>query len=252
MHSTLLILVLLASVASLGSWLFSQWLSEQRRASALALGLGGTGFLVLLGATAVAIVSTSASWQSWLPGFAATASKSRAVATPVEFADLGSAEQWPATTCIKPLHATGTVPRRWFLDNECERPIVVLLAWCDEAQSICTAGSPQAAWRYESAGLILTSALARPTSRRMPEHDAPITGTYALTEPRDGALRIRYLACYLAEPAIAVLTHDLPTDDAMSSEEFQRTLRTDDCYSRVSSASLAVANSGQPPVVSFH
>jgi hypothetical protein len=80
----------------------------------------------------------------------------------------------------------------------------------------------------------------------MPEHDAPITGTYALAESQDGALRIRYLACYLAEPAIAALTHA-----SMSSEEFQRTLRADDCYSRVSSASQVAARSGQPPVVSF-
>jgi hypothetical protein len=234
-------------VASIGSWLFSQWLSEQRRASALALGLGGTGLLVLLGATAVAVVSTSASWQRWVPGFDTTAPKTDIVTTPVVVADLGAAEQWPATTCIKPLHATGTVPRRWFLDNECERPIVVMLAWCDEARAVCTAGSPQAAWRYESAGLVMTSALARPILRRMPEHEAPITGTYALTEPRDGALRIRYLACYLADPAIAALTHD-----SMSSEEFQRTLRADDCYSRVSSMSQVAALSGQPPVVSFH
>lgn len=246
MYSALLILMLLAMLASLGSWLFSQWLGAQRRASALALGLGGAGLLLLLGATAVAVVSASASWQSWIPGFDATASKTSAVAAPVAVADLGNAAQWPATTCIKPLHATGSVPRRWFLDNECERPVVVMLAWCDEAQSVCTAGSPQAAWRYESAGLVMTSALARPTSRRMPEHDAPITGTYALTEPRDGALRIRYLACYLAEPAIAALTHD-----SMSSEEFQRALRADDCYSRVSSASQAGARSGQPPLVSF-
>lgn len=164
----LVIVVLLALVASLGSWLFSQWLSEQRRTSALALGLGGTGLLVLLGATAVAVVATSSSWQHWVPGFDATASKARAVAPPVAIADLGSPEQWPATTCIKPLRATSTVPRRWFLDNDCERPIVVMLAWCDEAKSICTAGSPQASWRYESTGLIMTSALARPISRRMP------------------------------------------------------------------------------------
>src|SRR5690606_21093025 len=112
------------------------------------------------------------------------------------------------TSCIKPLHATNATPRRWFLDNDCERPIVVMLAWCDEAHSVCTAGSPQAAWRYESAGLIMTSALARPISRRMPEHDAPITGTYALTEPQGGVLRLRYLACYLADPAVAALANE--------------------------------------------
>ena len=247
MYSALLILVLLALVASLGSWLFSQWLSEQRRASALALGLGTTGLLVLLGATAVAVVSTSASWQSWVPGFETAAAKTSTIAAAVPVADLGSVDQWPATTCIKPLHATGSVPRRWFLDNECERPIVVMLAWCDEARSVCTAGSPQAAWRYESAGVVMTSALARPVARRMPEHEAPITGTYALAEPGDGALRIRYLACYLGEPAMAALTHEF-----VGNEEFHCVLRADDCYSRVSSASQIAARSGQPPVVSFH
>lgn len=244
MFTALLILLLLALAASLGSWLFSQWLTEQRRASALSLGLGGMGLVLLLGASAVAIVSTSATWQAWIPGLQ-QALPAAGKAERVAVADLGTAEQWPATTCIKPLRATNTTPRRWFLDNECERPIVVMLAWCD-ARAVCTAGSREAKWQYEASGLVLTSALARPTSRRMPEHDAPIAGTYALAEPRDGALRIRYLACYLGEPAIAALTHE-----SMSSEEFQRTVRADDCYSRVATASQVAARSGQPPVVSF-
>lgn len=246
MNSALLILVLLAIVASLGSWLFNQWFSEQRRASALALGLGGVGMVLLLGVTAAAIISTSASWPSWVPRFGPLESKRETTSAPVAVADLGTAEHWPATTCIKPLHASGSTPRRWFLDNDCERPIVVMLAWCDQAQSVCTAGAPQAAWRYESAGLIMTNALALPTLRRMPEHEAPITGTYALAEPQGGALRIRYLACYLGEEAVAALT-----GDSLAHEEFERTLLADECYSRVSSASRIAARSGQPPVVSF-
>lgn len=246
MNSVLLLLVLLALLASLGSWLFNQWFSEHQRASALALGLGGVGMVLLLGVTAVAIVSTSASWPSWVPRFGEVELKRETTSEPIVVADLGTAEHWPATTCIKPLHASGSVPRRWFLDNDCERPIVVMLAWCDEAQSICTAGAPQATWSYESAGLIMTSALAVPTLRRMPEHDAPITGTFALDEPQGGVLRIRYLACYLGEPAVAALTQE-----SMSSEEFERTLLADECYSRVSSASQVAARSGQPPVVSF-
>jgi hypothetical protein len=244
MYSMLLILVLLVLAASLGSWLFSQWLSEQRRASALTVGIGGMGFVLLLGAAAVAILSTTNNLKIWVPGLGDTAGKVPGVS--VAAADLGNADDWPATTCIKPLHAAATVPRRWFLDNDCQRPIVILLAWCDEARSVCTAGSPKAAWRYESAGIVLISALARPTLRRMPEHDAPITGTYALSEPDTGALRIRYLACYLAEPAVAALSHD-----SGSGEEFHRLLFADDCYARVSSASHSAAASGQPPVVSF-
>ncbi len=245
MFTALLILLLLVLAASLGSWLFNQWLTEQRRASALSLGLGGMGLVLLLGASAIAIVSTSATWQTWLPGMEKSAPKSRR-GEPVVVSDLGTPEQWPATTCIKPLRATNTTPRRWFLDNECEQPIVVMLAWCDSARSVCTAGAREARWQYQGSGLILTSALARPTARRMPEHDVPITGTYALAEPQGGALRIRYLACYLGERGVAALTHD-----SMSSEEFLRTLLADECYSRVATASQAAAQSGQPPVVSF-
>src|SRR5690349_15344150 len=112
MYSTLLILLLLTSVASLGSWLFNQWFSEHRRASALALGTAGMGLVLLLGATAVAIVSLSASWSSSLPWADRAESKRGTKAASVAVADLGSAEQWPATTCIKPLHATSSVPRR--------------------------------------------------------------------------------------------------------------------------------------------
>lgn len=243
MYSVLLILVLLVLAASLGSWLFSQWLSAQRRTSALTIGIGGMGFVLLLGATAVAILSTT-HWKIWVPGMEVKAGKMPAVSVPA--ADLGSATDWPATTCIKPLRAAATAPRRWFLDNDCDRPIVILLAWCDEARSVCTAGSPQAAWRYESAGIVLISALARPTLRRMPEHDAPITGTYAVPEPDKGALRIRYLACYLAEPTVTALSVD-----SVSAEKFHRLLVADNCYARVSSAARSAAASGQPPVVSF-
>lgn len=246
MYSALLILLLLVLAASLGSWLFSQWLSERRRTSALALGIGGMGFVLLLGATAVAILSTAANWQALAPWLERTTQKTVAPAPSVAVANLGSAEHWPATRCIKPVHATAASPRRWFLDNDCERPIVVLLASCDEARAVCAAGAPQAAWRYESNGLIMISALARPISRRMPEHDAPIAGTFTLAEPHDGALRIRYLACYLSEPAAVALAND-----SMSSEEFQNAIRADDCYSRVASASAVAARSGQPPVVSF-
>jgi hypothetical protein len=246
MASALLILVLLALIASLGSWLFSQWSSKQRRASALAVGLGGTGLLILLGATATAVICISLGWRQWLPGFDSAAPKLRTAGPPVAVAALGTAADWPATACIKPLQAPNTVPRRWFLDNDCEQPVVVMLAWCDESRSVCTAGAPQAAWHYEAAGVIMTNPLARPIARRMPEHGAPITGTYALTEPEGSVLRLRYLACYLAEPAAAALA-----DEATGSEEFQHMLRADQCYSRVSSASQAAARSGQPPVLSL-
>jgi hypothetical protein len=49
----------------------------------------------------------------------------------------------------------------------------------------------------------------------------------------------------LSESAAGALLHD-----SMSTEDFQRVLRADECYSRVTSASQAGARSGQPPVIS--
>lgn len=245
MHSALLILALLVLAASLGSWLFNQWLSDQRRVSALALGLGGVGLVLLMGAAAVAILSTAAHWQAFAPRLSDSAHEKSISSASVVVADFGSAEHWPATGCIKPMHASGTTPRRWFLDNECDRAVAMMLAWCDETRTVCTAGAPQAAWRYEPAGLIMTSMMARPIARRMPEHDAPITGTYALEEAEGTSLRVRYLACYLSESVADALMHD-----AMSTDDFHRRLRADDCYSRVSSSSQIGARTGQPPVIS--
>lgn len=244
MGAALLILALLVLAASLGSWLFSQWLSASPRASALNLAIGGVGFVLLIGATAAAILVTSANWPSFVPQFLA-AQPEPGKFTAVAGADFGSAEQWPATTCLKPMHATATTPRRWFIDNDCDRIVAVMLAWCDEATSPCVAGSPQAGWRYEPAGIVMTNAMAKPIARRMPEHDAPIAGTYALIEPDGARLRIRYLACYLSDTAATAVMHETIADDA-----FRQALLADDCYVRVASSSQVGASSGQPPILS--
>lgn len=246
MAATVLILALLVLAASLGSWLFSQWVSAVPRASALSLALGGVGFVLLIGATALAILVTAANWPSFVPEFDSSPREPiKAATAPVAVADFGSAGQWPATTCLTPMHATATTPRRWFIDNDCERIVAVMLAWCDEAKSPCTAGTPQAGWRYEPAGIVMTSVMAKPIARRMPEHDAPIAGTYALTEASDARLRIRYLACYLSDTAATAVMHET-SEDAV----FSRALLADDCYTRVISASQLGARSGQPPIIS--
>lgn len=246
MAATLLILVLLVLAASLGSWLFSQWVSAAPRASALSLAIGGVGFVLLIGATALAILVTSANWPSFVPEFDSSPPKPvETTAVPVVAADFGSAEQWPATTCLTPMHATMATPRRWFIDNDCERIVAVMLAWCDEAKSPCTAGTPEAGWRYEPAGIVMTSAAAKPIARRMPERNAPIAGTYALTEASDARLRIRYLACYLSDTAATAVMHETIAGDVLS-----RALLADDCYARVASASRVGASSGQPPIIS--
>ena len=249
MHTALAILALLVLAASLGSWLFSQWLSASRSGSALTLALGGIGFVLLIGATALAVLGTSSHWKSFLPQLDLSRQEQVAAKTapPPAIADFGSAEQWPATNCLRPLHATASDPQRWFIDNECEQAVAVVLAWCDEAKAVCTAGaSPaQPGWQYQPSGIVMTSLMAKPTARRLPHQVAPIGGTYALTEPAGATLRIRYLACYLSESAASALMQE-----TVSTEEFQRVLLADPCYEDVATGSHAGARSGQPPSIS--
>jgi hypothetical protein len=91
----------------------------------------------------------------------------------------------------------------------------------------------------------MTSAMSKPIARRMPERDAPIAGTYSLIEADGATLRVRYLACYLGEPAMVVLSQD-----SLGTEEFQRALLMDECYARVAAASKIGAQGGQPPIIS--
>ena len=249
MDIALAILALLVLAASLGSWLFSQWLSASRSNSALTLALGGIGFVLLLGAAALAVLTTSASWKSLVPQLdLARQERSAAKTAPaIAMADFGSAKQWPATNCLRPLRVTASQPQRWFIDNECEQTVAVVLDWCDESESVCAAGAVQAtpAWHYQPTGLVMTSVTAKPTARRVPQHDAPIGGTFALAEPHGATLRIRYLACYLSDLAAAALAQD-----TVSAEVFQLELFADPCYARVLSGSQTGARSGQPPTIS--
>jgi D-alanyl-D-alanine dipeptidase len=79
----------------------------------------------------------------------------------------------------------------------------------------------------------------------MPERTEPIAGTYSLTESAGANLRVRYLACYLSEPAAAAVT-----TDSLAIEAFERALLSDECYKRVAASSKMGTISGQPPVLS--
>jgi hypothetical protein len=67
MVSSAVIITLLTIVASLASWLLSQWLARRTRLPALALAAGGVGTTLLLGAVALLMVTTSASWRQLIP-----------------------------------------------------------------------------------------------------------------------------------------------------------------------------------------
>ncbi len=67
MVTSAVIVTLLTIVASLASWLFSQWLARRARVSSLALAVGGVGTVLLIGAVALMIVTASTSWQQLIP-----------------------------------------------------------------------------------------------------------------------------------------------------------------------------------------
>jgi hypothetical protein len=67
MATAVLIITLLTVVASLASWLFSQWLARRARVSGVALAVGGVGTVLLIGAVALVIVTASTSWQRLMP-----------------------------------------------------------------------------------------------------------------------------------------------------------------------------------------
>lgn len=67
MVTSAVIVTLLTIVASLASWLFSQWLARRARVSGLALAVGGVGTVLLIGAVALVIVTASTSWQQLIP-----------------------------------------------------------------------------------------------------------------------------------------------------------------------------------------
>ncbi|HET9445489.1 MAG TPA: hypothetical protein VFO35_04475 [Steroidobacteraceae bacterium] len=67
MATSVVVITLLTIVASLASWLFSQWLARRARISALALAAGGVGSTLLIGAVALVMVTTTTSWRQLIP-----------------------------------------------------------------------------------------------------------------------------------------------------------------------------------------
>jgi hypothetical protein len=67
MGTAVLTITLLTVIASLASWLFSQWLARRARVSGAALAIGGGGTVLLIGAVAIVMVTVSTGWQRLIP-----------------------------------------------------------------------------------------------------------------------------------------------------------------------------------------
>jgi hypothetical protein len=100
MVTSVVIITLLTIVASLASWLFSQWLARRARISGLALAAGGVGTVLLIGAVALVMVTASTSWQRLIP-VVDTWPLIAPASTPKRSAELSTVEPQPAATQVQ-------------------------------------------------------------------------------------------------------------------------------------------------------
>lgn len=259
MLSVALVLVLLAAAASYGSWQVSQWAGMRQHSRATTFVLCG---IVFLTSFALLAVVTATTWwkplaQLWdfsppmsagadLHGKGAT---EFAVSSPVSVAE-PSPQDWPATDCVKAVGVTDDAAGPRFIDNECERPVAVVFAWCERTQAACTANAQiSAGWRYEPAGVLMTGSAQRLSPLRLGDDGPPVAATYVSRRPGEQRARVRYLACYVSAAEVLSLL-DNPSDAstvAASQRHLQSMLSADDCYSRVARLSLAGQRAGKSP-----
>jgi hypothetical protein len=278
MISAALIVVLLAATASFASWLFSQWLGIRRRSTATIVTLGGAGVTLLIGAAAMAILAAPTWWQTFIPAIdpaptllapvaEGTAANRQAAAPPTQTAveDGSSASavdaamksaqlaiqsrNWPATDCVTSTRSSAAAGG-WFIDNECDRVVAVVFAWCQQKNVSCNGNALRTqAWRYEPKGIVMTSALQRPSRQRLGDTGPLVAPTYALNAAGDAQQRIRYLACYVTAPdALEVLAGSrTDTSDAEQQRRLDAALSSDECYERVSQWSRLGQQQGKSP-----
>lgn len=260
MISAALIVVLLAAAASFGSWLFSQWIGIRQRSTLAMLIVGGAGLTLLVGSATLAIIAAPAWWQSFVPTVVVPPSDTSPVAAslPVDVsAPVAShvaivdplATEWPATDCVTSTQSAAA-PGGWFIDNECDRVVAVVFAWCHQVNASCNTNALRTeGWRYEPAGIVMTSSMQRPSRQRLGDDGPLVAATYALSEPGDAHRRIRYFACYVTAPEVLELLSgaDDEASDAQQRSRLQAALKSDECYERVVQWSQSGQRRGNSP-----
>lgn len=252
MISAVFIVVALAVAASLGSWLFSQWIGAGQRSPILVIAVGGAGLVLLLGAAAFAIIVAPTWWKSFVPRIEAPLTNApvttvTALSPAVQMNAL--TEDWPATHCVKSLKSAAPAAD-WFIDNDCDRMVAVVFAWCPQALAPCDANSSGApTWRYEPAGIVMASVTQRPSRQRLAGAGPLIAPTYALKAEGGARRRIRYLACYVTAADVLTLLNEPadPVSDAERSRQLEAALAADACYGRVARWSQAGQRQGKSP-----
>lgn len=256
MISLTLVVILLAAVASYGSWQLAQYIGARQRTSSSMLVLFGMSLLAVL--VVVAVVSATSWWKRPAVEVAESAAPigslaARRASEPVEQAVPSIAEpdplmaDWPATYCLKSSHAQTDDAGQAYVDNECGRLVAVIYSWCQLSHVTCSEDRPDSLhWRYEPAGVLLTTVAQRPSTLRLSEDGPLVASTYVLSEPGDQRRRVRFIACYVTAHGVleALGADGVSLQD--QSRALHAALSSDACYSRVMKFSHAGRIEGKP------
>lgn len=251
--SSLLVIFLLVSVASLASYLLSQW--KPVRASGGTLGWAGISVGVTLLLTAVVIVMLAIAWSSGSPWFTESAEQkkqvgSEAAGSPfgpsVPFAETSSsepaaskpertqsrnaitapadellpstAEPWAATRCVISINPDPAEPTRWTVINGCEGPVGVVIAACMQPAEECD--------------VLDVTQWSRVVEMILPHRpQRPVT----VDEETVHGTRIRHAACLVRSRTATESIH-LDRETRSSTvwlEQFAVARTTDECLARV-------------------
>jgi hypothetical protein len=225
MVTSAVIVTLLTIVASLASWLFSQWLARRARVSGLALAVGGVGTVLLIGAVALVMVTASTSWQQLMPVADASPLRQEMLAPAETSIPAAVVAEWPATDCVESMRAEESA--HWILDNGCDRVVAVLFASCQLSETACFAQG----WQYEATGILMTTDTDRPLALRLGDNGPLVAPLFTIRDAAGTRRQIRYLACEVTAPGVLRLLRE--RSDQLTSQRLTAELRADACYSQV-------------------
>jgi hypothetical protein len=230
MVTSAVIVALLTIVASLASWLFSQWLARRTRVCGLALAVGGVGTVLLIGAVALVIVTASTSWQQLMPVADASPLRQKMLAPAEASSPAAIVAQWPATDCVESMRADESA--HWILANGCGRVVAVLFASCQLGETACFTNAPVSQrWQYEATGILMTAETDRPLALRLGDNGPLVAPIFTIRDAAGVRRQIRYLACEVSAPGVLRLLRE--RSDQLTSQRLTAELRADACYSQV-------------------
>jgi hypothetical protein len=152
--------------------------------------------------------------------------------------------EWPTTECVAAARDQAG-SQRLLLDNECERVVALVFASCPYSTPGCnTSALVSSGWKYETQGVVLTTAEQRPLMDRLADGGPLIAPIYAVDASQR---RIRYLACALTDPEALTMLRSPALADGDRATRLRTALTRDACYARVLELSRAGRESGLSP-----